>query len=97
LRNFLKEQAVCLSALTIAAEGSKSDIAKPLQGFGAGIFEIAAPFKGNAYRVMYAVNIGDAIWVIHAFQKKSTHGIKTPKHEMDVLRERLRRLKETLK
>jgi phage-related protein len=43
-------QAVCLTALTIAAEGGKADLAKPLQGLGSGVFEIALPFKGEAFR-----------------------------------------------
>ena len=46
---------------------------------------------------MYAVKIGDDIWVVHAFQKKSKAGIKTPKEETNVIRERLKRLKEILK
>ena len=62
-------QTICLAALTIAAEGDKADIVKPLQGFGAGVFEIALPYRGNAFRVVYGVQIGDDIWVIHAFQK----------------------------
>ena len=68
-------QSICLTALTIAAEGGKADIAKPLQGLGPAVFEIALPHDGNAFRVVYAVQLGDDIWVIHAFQKKSTHGI----------------------
>ena len=51
-------------------------------------------FEGNAYRVVYAVQIADEIWVVHAFQKKSTQGIKTPKHEIDLIKYRLKRLKE---
>jgi phage-related protein len=89
-------QLICLTALTVAAEGEKADIAKPLHGFGTGVFEIALPFRGDAFRVVYAVQIGADIWVIHAFQKKSTQGIKTPKHEIDLIRERLRKLKEVL-
>lgn len=61
------------------------------------MFEIALRFHGDAYRVVYAVQLGDAIWVVHAFQKKSTHGIKTPKHEIDLVRVRLKRLKEALR
>ncbi len=87
-------RAICLTALTIAAEGGKADIAKPMQGFGSGVFEIALPFKGSAYRVVYAVQIAEEIWVLHAFQKKSTQGIKTPKHEIDLIKDRLKRLKE---
>jgi len=47
--------------------------------------------------VLYAVQLGDELWVVHAFKKKSTQGIKTPQHELQVLQERLRRLKEALK
>lgn len=89
-------QAVCTAAFVTASEGGKADIAKPLKGFGSGIFEIALPHRGDAYRVVYAAQIGEAIWVVHAFQKKSTQGIKTPQHEIDLVRERLKRLKEAL-
>jgi phage-related protein len=95
--NFPPEaQAICLSALTIAAEGAKADIAKPFKGVGSGVFEIALSFRGNAFRVVYAVQIASAIWVIHAFQKKSTQGIKTPLHEIDLIKSRLKSLKELL-
>src|SRR2546426_10963142 len=87
-------QTEILSALTIAAEGRKADIAKPLQGLGSGVFEIALAWRGNAYRAVYAVQIGQDIWVVHAFQKKSKTGIKTPRQEIDLIRERLKRLKE---
>jgi phage-related protein len=90
-------KTICLAALTIAAEGGKSDIAKPMQALGSGVTEIALPFKGDAYRLVYALQLGDDIWVVHAFQKKSTKGIKTPKHEIDVIKDRLKRLKEMLK
>ena len=68
-----------------------------MQGLGSGIFEVALPYRGNAFRVVYAVQIGDEIWVIHAFQKKSAAGIKTQKHEIDLVKDRLKRLKEMLK
>lgn len=90
-------RSICLAALTIAAEGGKVDIAKPMQGLGSGVFEIALPFRSNAFRVVYAVQLGEEIWVIHAFQKKSTQGIRTPKHEIDLIRDRLKRLKELLR
>jgi phage-related protein len=92
----VEAQTMCLAALTRAAEGSKADIAKPLMGLGSGVFEIALPFRGNAFRVIYAVQIASAIWVIHAFQKKSTQGIKTPQHEIDLIESRLKQLKEVL-
>ena len=47
--------------------------------------------------MVYAVQLGDDIWVVHAFQKKSTKGIKTPKHEIDLIKDRLKRLKEMLR
>jgi phage-related protein len=92
-----RARTICLTALTIAAEGGKADIAKPMQGLGSGVFEIALAFRGDAYRVVYAVQIGDGIWVVHAFQKKSTQGIKTPKHEIELVKDRLMRLKEMLR
>jgi len=90
-------RTICLTALTIAAEGGKADIAKPLHGMGSGVFEIALPFRGDAFRVVYAVQLGEEIWVVHAFPKKSTKGIKTPQHEIDLINDRLKRLKEMLK
>ena len=88
---------ICLAALTIAAEGGKADVAKPMKGLGSGIFEIALAYQGNAFRVIYAVQFGADLWVAHAFQKKSTQGVKTPKHETDLIRDRLTRLKEMLR
>jgi len=90
-------RSICLAALTIAAEGGKADIAKPMHGMGTGVFEIALPFRGDAYRVVYAVRIAEEIWVVHAFQKKSTQGIKTPQREIDLIKDRLKRLKEMLR
>jgi phage-related protein len=49
---------------------------------------------GDAFRVVYAVRIADDLWVVHAFQKKSTQGIKTPRREIDLIKDRLKRLKE---
>jgi|ERR1700722_310510 len=90
-------RSVCLSTLTIAAEGGKADIANPLHGLGSGVFEIALPFKGDAFRVVYSVQFAEEIWVVHAFQKKSTQGVKTPKREVDLIRDRLKKLKEALR
>jgi phage-related protein len=87
-------RSICLAALTIAAEGGKADIVKPMQGIGSGVLEIALPFRGDAFRVVYAVQLSEEIWVIHAFQKKSTQGIKTPQREVDLIKDRLKRLKE---
>ena len=92
----VEAQTICLTALTVAAEGGKADIAKPLLGIGAGIYEVALPFRGNAFRVVYAVQLDNDLWVVHAFQKKSTQGIKTPHHEIELVKERIKRLKEAL-
>jgi phage-related protein len=92
-----RAQGICLSALTIAAEGGMADIAKPMKGIGSGVFEIALRFRGDAFRTIYAVQIDDALWVIHAFKKKSTQDIKTPRHEIDLIKDRLKRLKEMLR
>lgn len=86
-----------LRSLTIAAEGYMADNVKPLKGFDSGVMEIVLKHRGDAFRVIYALQIGEEIWVIHAFQKKSTQGIKTPKHEIDLVHERIKRLKEVLK
>lgn len=84
------------TALTIAAEGQKADIAKPMTGLGPGVIEIALRHKTNAYRAVYVVEIAGSLWVVHAFQKKSKSGIKTPKPEVDLIRDRLKRLRKEL-
>jgi phage-related protein len=86
-----------LSALTIAAEGAKADIAKPFKGVDGGVFEIALKHRGDAYRVVYAVQLGPDLFVIDAFQKKSKSGIKTAKVDVDRIRDRIKRLKESLR
>ena len=90
-------RTVFLTALTIAAEGGKADIAKPMHGLGSGVFEIALAFKGDAFRMVYAVQLAEEIWVVHTFQKESTQGIKTPRREIDLINDRLKRLKEMLR
>ncbi|MBI3091457.1 MAG: type II toxin-antitoxin system RelE/ParE family toxin [Candidatus Tectomicrobia bacterium] len=90
-------RSICLAALAIAAAGGKADIAKPMRGMGSGVFEVALPYRGDAFRVVYAVQLGDEIWVVHVFQKRSTRGIKTPKRDVDLIKDRLKRLKEMLR
>jgi phage-related protein len=86
-----------LDALTAVVEGRHPAIAKPLTGLGSGVLELALKHRGDAFRLVYALQIGADIWVIHAFQKKSKSGIATPRPEIDLVRERLKRLKEALK
>lgn len=91
------ERQIVMDALSVAAEGGMAGIAKLMKGFGSGVFELALPFRGNAFRVVYAVQLGDELWAVHAFQNKSTQGIKTPKNEIDLIKDRLKRLKEMLR
>ena len=86
-----------LFALTLAAEGRKADIANPMKGLGSGLFEVALAYRGDAYRTIYALRLDEVVWVIHAFQKKAKRGIRTPPKEIDLVRRRIRRLKEMLK
>jgi phage-related protein len=90
-------QSDMLDALAVAAAGDMSGKAKPFKGVDGGVFEIALKHRGDAFRTLYAVKIDLDIWVIHAFQKKSKSGIKTPQADVDVIRERLKRLKEALR
>ena len=92
----LTAQQRAARALTQIAEGDTPDVAKPLLGFGSGVWELAIKDRGDAFRVVYLLQLGDEIWVVHAFQKKSTKGIATPKHELDLIRDRIKRLKELL-
>jgi phage-related protein len=79
-------------ALYLAQVGDKHLDAKPLKGFaGAGVLEIVADHDGDAFRAVYTVRFADAVYALHAFQKKSTRGIATPKREIERIRQRLRR------
>lgn len=78
-------------ALHLAQTGKKHEQAKPLKGFGgASVLEVVEDHLGDTYRAVYTVKIAEAIYVLHCFQKKSKQGIETPKHEMDLIRERLK-------
>lgn len=79
------------------AEGSKAHIAKPMHGMGSGVFEIALPIRGDGFRVVYAVQLAGEIRVVRAFQKKSSQGITMPKREVDLIKDRLKRLKKMLR
>jgi phage-related protein len=60
-----------LDAPTVVAEGEMPPIAKPLVGFGSDVFELALAFRGDAFRVAFAVQLRPDVWVIHAFRQKS--------------------------
>ncbi|RKU20115.1 hypothetical protein C6501_00565 [Candidatus Poribacteria bacterium] len=81
-------------ALQAAQSGSKHKNAKPLRGIGSGVLEITARYDTNTYRAVYTVKLGESIYVLHAFQKKSTRGIRTPKKEIDLIKQRLKMAQE---
>ena len=76
-------------ALYVAQEGDKHPKAKPLKGFSS-VMEIRSSYRANTYRAVYTTNIGDAIYVLHAFQKKAKRGIQTPKKEIALIKRRLK-------
>jgi len=78
------------AALYDARKGDKAPTAKPLKGIGSGVFEIAVRFEKGAYRAVYAVRIGQRVYVLHAFQKKSKHGIATPRQDVELIEQRYR-------
>jgi phage-related protein len=81
--------------LYLAQIGLKALKAKPLHGFGGGgVLEIAESHDGSAYRAVYTVQFAEVIFVLHVFQKKSKHGIKTPRSEMEIVKARLNSARE---
>jgi phage-related protein len=68
--------------------GDKPSNAKPFKGVGSGVFEIVTRFNSDTYRTVYAVQIGNCIYVLHAFQKKSPKGIKTAQKDIDLIKKR---------
>ena len=81
-------------ALYDAQKGDKSPDAKPFKGVGSGVFEIVTRFDTDTYRTVYAVRIGESVYVLHAFQKKAKKGIKTPQHEVDAIKRRYKQAVE---
>jgi phage-related protein len=82
-------------ALRAAQKGGKHPDAKPLTGFaGAGVLEVVSDFDGDTFRAVYTVKFKGAIYVLHAFQKKSKTGSRTPQAEIDKIKSRLRRATE---
>jgi phage-related protein len=82
-------------ALFAAQSGETPPIAKPLKGFGgAGVLELIEDDRSGTYRAVYTVRFETAIYVLHVFQKKSKRGIGTPTHEIDLIKERLKRAED---
>jgi phage-related protein len=85
------------NALGVAQFGGKHPSAKPLTGLGSGLFEVVEDHDGNTYRAAYTVRFRDAIYVLHAFQKKAKHGMATPKPDIDLIKKRLKAANEDYK
>ncbi len=81
-------------ALGLAQLGGKAPNAKPWRGEGAGVFEVVENHDGDTYRAVYTVRFEGAVYVLHAFQKKSPSGIRTALVDVDLIRERLKRARE---
>ena len=68
--------------------------AKPFKGVGSGVIEIALRYEGGAFRTVVAVQLGERIYVLHAFQKKSKKGVATPKQDVDLIKQRYAEARE---
>jgi phage-related protein len=77
-------------ALEVAQFGGKHSSAKPWKGEGPGVLEVVEDYRGDTFRAVYTVRFAQAIYVLHAFQKKSTHGISTSQRDRDLITRRLR-------
>jgi phage-related protein len=78
-------------ALGLAQLGARHPNVKPWKGEGPGILEIVEDYRGDAYRAVYAVRFVEVVYVLHAFQKKSKQGVKTPQTDVKLIAERLKR------
>ena len=90
-------QKIIGDELQLIQFGGMPKDAKPFKGVGSGVIEIALRYEGDAYRTVVAVQLGERIYVLHAFQKKSKKGIATPKQEVDLIRQRYVEAKERAK
>jgi phage-related protein len=76
--------------LFLAQTGQHPSSAKPLKGFGSSTVELVEDFDGDTYRAVYTVRFSEAVYVLHAFKKKSKRGIKTPRGDIDLIKRRLK-------
>jgi phage-related protein len=82
------------AALSVAQFGGKHPSAKPWKGAGSFVFEIVEDFRSDAYRAIYTVKFADAVYVLHAFQKKSPSGIRTPRRDVELVAQRFRQAQQ---
>jgi phage-related protein len=78
------------NALGIAQFGGTAPCAKPWKGLGSGVLEVVESHEGNAYRAVYTVRFQEAVYVLHAFQKKSPSGVRTAKRDVELVADRLK-------
>jgi phage-related protein len=76
--------------LFLAQTGQHPPSAKPMKGLGGGTVELVEDFDGDTYRCVYTVRFGEAVYVLHAFKKKSKQGIKTPTSDIELIKRRLK-------
>jgi phage-related protein len=96
LREFPEEVQQAMGfALYRAQLGKKHPNAKPLKGFkGSGVLEVVEDFDEDTYRTVYTVKFAEIVYVLHAFQKKSKHGIATAKQDVNLIEARLKRARD---
>lgn len=85
-----KVQESCGFELFLAQTGQHPPSAKVLKGIGGGMVELVENFDGDTYRTVYTVRFELAVYVLHAFKKKSKHGIKTPQSDIELIKRRLK-------
>ncbi|WP_129781112.1 type II toxin-antitoxin system RelE/ParE family toxin [Peristeroidobacter soli] len=77
-------------ALYVVQRGATPESAKPWKGNGSGVYELVEDHRGDTFRAVYMVRVGDAVHVLHAFQKKSKSGIATPRPDVELVEKRLK-------
>ena len=81
-------------ALFVVQLGGRPPSAKPWKGLGPGVYELVEDHRGDAYRAVYSVRIAGRVHVLHAFQKKSKSGVKTPQADVELIKTRLKSVVE---
>ncbi len=77
-------------ALFVVQVGGTPESAKPWKGLGPGVYELVEDHRSDTFRAVYTVRLGDAVYVLHAFQKKSKSGIATPRPDVKLIEKRLK-------
>jgi phage-related protein len=90
-------QKIIGDELQLIQFGGMPKDAKPFKGVGSGVIEIALRYAGDAWRTVVAVQLGERIYVLHAFQKKSKKGRATPKQDVELIKQRYAQAKEWAK